>query len=277
MQMLYIVLRSPLPPLIRGVAVAGRIILWDERLPSAQILKMPTDCPLAATLGRRNGRIRDKNVPSGNLTNLLKSSSAGVGYNKTTWPAACHWWVTTRPRSPIRFHSTMKLKLAMNLKTLFATTLLASSLFATVARAENADHLAQLQQTNQCPGCDLRNVDLSGMNLERAVLSGANLKAANLSGAMLKDADLSGADLDSAQLQNTNLAGADLRDAILKYADLTGANLSWTKLQRANINFTNLQDANLKGAKWRGAIKRWVKQCNTTLPNGRVSNLDCNR
>ncbi|MDD5759775.1 MAG: pentapeptide repeat-containing protein [Desulfobulbaceae bacterium] len=72
------------------------------------------------------------------------------------------------------------------------------------------------QSAQNCPGCNLAHVDLSGQTLIGANLQGANLTEANLSHANLRRANLRGA----------NLYRADLRQADLAGADLTGANLS---------------------------------------------------
>lgn len=63
----------------------------------------------------------------------------------------------------------------------------------------------QLLETRECPGCDLRNV---------------NLKKADLKGVNLEGADLEGANLESAKLENANLKRANLSKANLERADL---------------------------------------------------------
>jgi uncharacterized protein YjbI with pentapeptide repeats len=64
---------------------------------------------------------------------------------------------------------------------------------------------------------DLREANLSWMDLRGADLSGANLSHTNLSGANLSEADLSHTDLS-----HTNLSVANLSDADLSEADLRG-------------------------------------------------------
>ena len=95
------------------------------------------------------------------------------------------------------------------------------------------------EMTQNCPGCNLANIDLSNASLMQANLAGANLANANLAGANLKWANLKGANLAGANLTNANLAAADLAGANLGGADLTGANLT---------------KANLRGASTEGAI-----------------------
>lgn len=91
------------------------------------------------------------------------------------------------------------------------------------------------EMSQNCPGCNLNNVNLADASLMRANLAGANLSNANLAGANLKWANLKGAMLTGANLANANLAGADLAGANLERADLTGANLTKTNLRGAVI------------------------------------------
>ncbi len=75
------------------------------------------------------------------------------------------------------------------------------------ARSLLADRtpLDQLQETGDCPGCDLRGANLRGMNLESANLEGANLERADLAFARLENAILR-----KANLKHANLEGASL-------------------------------------------------------------------
>jgi uncharacterized protein YjbI with pentapeptide repeats len=66
---------------------------------------------------------------------------------------------------------------------------------------------------------DLRNKDLSGLNLEFANLAFANLRFANLRFANLEFANLAFANLESADLRSANLESADLRSANLESAE----------------------------------------------------------
>ena len=77
---------------------------------------------------------------------------------------------------------------------------------------------------------DLRNADLSGINL-----ANINLIEADLSGANLSGTDLSNAKLIAANLQNTNLKNANLTNAKLIGANLTNTNLDNANLTRAKI------------------------------------------
>jgi uncharacterized protein YjbI with pentapeptide repeats len=128
-------------------------------------------------------------------------------------------------------------------KIIVASLLLSATTFATVARAENPEHLSRLLSTKVCQKCnlidaglvlgelsgaDLSQANLIGANLSQARLTGANLRGANLTGASLNGADLTGADLTGAILNST-----DLRDAFLGGANLTGVNLQGAYIQGA--------------------------------------------
>jgi BTB/POZ domain-containing protein KCTD9 len=139
-------------------------------------------------------------------------------------------------------------------------------------------------------GADLSKANLSGANLLEANLSGANLREAklwkvtlskaNLEGADLEGANLANAEVKAANLGNANLRAANLYQTNLEEADLWGANLKDANLEGANLLNTNLEKANLRGANLRGAKlqeAQWqnARLCQTTLPDGTMSNRDC--
>ncbi|MDB3945566.1 pentapeptide repeat-containing protein [Gammaproteobacteria bacterium] len=130
------------------------------------------------------------------------------------------------------------------------------------------DDLQRLLKTKSCPGCNLSQADLVGLNLRGANLRGANLRGADLRGANLREAqldranidesDLFGADLSysnlaevslsRAFLRGANLSGVDLTGVDLSGMDLTGTNLSKTILVDAELSVANLSEADLSGA-----------------------------
>jgi uncharacterized protein YjbI with pentapeptide repeats len=150
---------------------------------------------------------------------------------------------------------------------------------------------------------NLSNADLSNANLFgaklfgakliSASLNGASLKEANLIGAIFLGANLNGADLSFDELVNanfsdaklikTNLSNAKLNFAKLSNAKLSNANLNDAKLigadlSNADLSAANLSNANLEGAKnFSKTQKNKAKLCNTTLPDGKVSNRDCGK
>lgn len=93
-----------------------------------------------------------------------------------------------------------------------------------------------------CPGCNLRGVDLSNSRLNYANLAGADLSGADLTNTNLRQANLQGADLSNAKLVRTNLAGANLSSANLSHADCSGSNFT-----RANVSNATFKDTNLTG------------------------------
>lgn len=101
----------------------------------------------------------------------------------------------------------------------FATTAIALVVTPGAAFGAEPQHVAQLKETGECPGCDLRGAELSGLNLDGAVLSGADLRNAELSGTTLRGASLNGADLRGVPLHDVNIVGADLRGADLRHLD----------------------------------------------------------
>lgn len=145
---------------------------------------------------------------------------------------------------------------------------------------------------------NLKNADLTGINLSRAKicdaelegvnLSNANLRGANLSGANLWSANLSHADLSCANLSNVeqtedeldicapmkelpeseqtfiNLSYAKLSKANLTNADLTGADLTGADLSNVDLTNTILEDVKLK----------FANLCNANLSGLDLSHLD---
>ena len=114
---------------------------------------------------------------------------------------------------------------------------------ATVASAEDANHLQQLLSTKECAKCNLVNAGLVLGNL-----AGANLSQANLVGANFSQANLTGANLRGANLSGASFYGADLTGADLTGANLTGTDLREAYLTRARLINTNLQAAYVQGA-----------------------------
>ncbi|MDJ0713899.1 MAG: pentapeptide repeat-containing protein [Prochloraceae cyanobacterium] len=105
---------------------------------------------------------------------------------------------------------------------------------------------------------NLSKIDLSFADLREAKLSFANLSSANLKYADLREAKLSSADLSfanliGAKLRSANLSFADLREAKLSFANLSSANLKYADLREAKLSFANLKYADLRSAKLIGA------------------------
>ncbi|MDX2440592.1 MAG: DUF2169 domain-containing protein [Desulfobacterales bacterium] len=96
-------------------------------------------------------------------------------------------------------------------------------------------------------GEDLRELELSGLelegiNLQSAILSGVCFNKTNLSGATLTKTNLAGADLSGADLKGANLKEADLTGANLQGADLTGAFLDDAIFEKARLARATLDE-----------------------------------
>lgn len=115
-------------------------------------------------------------------------------------------------------------------------------------------------------GANLRDLDLSRMNLLRVNLEGADLRGADIRRSNLREANLNGADLRKSQLYranlnravltNANLQGADLYRAYISRADLRNANLQETNLGLSTFVSSNLEGVRLSGAQVHG-ISVW--------------------
>jgi uncharacterized protein YjbI with pentapeptide repeats len=134
---------------------------------------------------------------------------------------------------------------------------------------------------------DLSEANLSEANLSRADLSKAKLLGAKLNGIDLSMADLSeanlfGAKLIGAKLSKSKFIGANLIGADLSKADLSEANLSRAQLIASKLIGADLSNANLYEAETLSKVQLKLvldqaKLCNTTLPDGEVSNRDCGK
>ena len=108
-------------------------------------------------------------------------------------------------------------------------------------------------------------VNLSGANLEKTALYSAWLDEANLTGANLRNTDLRTVDLSFVKLTRANLTGADLSNACMINANLSRANLREANLFDANLSGANLREADLVGANLVGAKLREADLVGTNL------------
>jgi hypothetical protein len=109
-----------------------------------------------------------------------------------------------------------------------------------------------------------------GANLFAGTFTSANAFASGLQSANLYAAKFDEANLYESDLREANLFKTDLRDANLYRADLTGANLFGADLAGANLFGANLEGANVVKANVDEALL-----CNTTMPDGSISDRDC--
>jgi len=89
---------------------------------------------------------------------------------------------------------------------------------------DDAD-LQGLKSTNQCPGCNLTGVVLSGAKFPNAKLAGANISSAGISNSVLANADFSGANMAYFNLTRADLTGANMSNTDLRVANLVNAKL----------------------------------------------------
>tara|TARA_B100000609_G_C17222817_1_gene441786 strand:+ start:1749 stop:4235 length:2487 start_codon:yes stop_codon:yes gene_type:complete len=124
---------------------------------------------------------------------------------------------------------------------------------------------AKLQQVNlsgtQLKDVDLSGVDLQGADLRESVLHGARLVLTNLQQVRLHGADCTGADLSSARLQGADVMGAVFAKANLYEAELKGVqfgdvDLRGAKLTEANLQWADLSDADIRNATFHSANMR---------------------
>lgn len=124
------------------------------------------------------------------------------------------------------------------------TALGVSAVSASIARAEDLNHLQELISTRTCRACNLSRASLVHTDLSEIDAQGSDFKFANLNRSRLSGADLRGADLSNAVLFNADLSGADL----------TGANLQGADLRNAFFYGATLDGALLQGANLQGAV-----------------------
>lgn len=126
---------------------------------------------------------------------------------------------------------------------------------------------------------NLRDLDLSAMDLSDMDLCNVDLSRSDLSETNLRGTDLSYARLHSTILTHADLACANLRGTILTYADLiyadlSGAVLHQTTMLRADLTGADLRRAYMHGADLTGADLSGTKMCGLLtdgLPSGRLT------
>ncbi|MFN3668681.1 MAG: pentapeptide repeat-containing protein [Brevundimonas sp.] len=127
------------------------------------------------------------------------------------------------------------------------------------AFAQNAGQIARVRAGASCPGCNLFQAELSGLearglNLSRARLRQADLSLTVMTRTRFANADLrdveayggvfSGSSFSGANLTNASFVGASMEGASFAGATLTGANFSGASLART----TGLTQARLNQA-----------------------------
>jgi hypothetical protein len=127
---------------------------------------------------------------------------------------------------------------------------------------ELANAIDRVWTTRDLRGVDLRERNMTGLNLAQVDFKGAQLTGANLA-----FADLRASCLQHATLQRANLAGSDLRYADLRGANLGSANLHGAKLDGAGYDALTAWPAGYpSGSGAVGLQPRTRSRC--TLPAG---------
>ena len=123
---------------------------------------------------------------------------------------------------------------------------------------------------------DLINVDLRDADLSNINLNSADLRCADLSGANLRYVDLSNTDLWNANLSYTDLRYANLWNTNLSESDLNNASLRDTNLRGANLSYTNLSYTDLRGADLRYADLNNANLWDANLNYANLNNIETN-
>lgn len=153
---------------------------------------------------------------------------------------------------------------------LLALSALAALLAASPALAQNAGQIAAVRRGASCPGCNLFQADLSGLERTGQNLSRARLRQADLSLVVMNRASFAGGDL-----RDVNAYGGVFGGASFGGADLTNASFVGTFLQGARFAGANLTGANFSGAEMDRAsgltqrqLDRACGDAATRLPRG---------
>ena len=141
---------------------------------------------------------------------------------------------------------------------------------ASPALAQSAGQISQAKAGASCPGCNLFQADLSGVELHGRNFGKARLRQSDLTMAVLGRSNFASADLRDVNafagvFSSSNFAGADMTNSSWVGAHFGGANLRGAKLSGANFS----------GAEMAGATGLTQSQLNaacgdgaTTLPGG---------
>lgn len=149
-------------------------------------------------------------------------------------------------------------------------------LIATPALAQDPGQIASVQRGASCPGCNLFQADLTGLeasgrNFSRARLRQSSMTAVVLNGANFSGADLRDADAYGGVFSSANFAGADLTNSTWVGTYLEGANFSGATLTGAN--FSGAQMGRARGLT-QGQLNQACGDSTTELP-GSLSIPSC--
>ncbi len=151
-----------------------------------------------------------------------------------------------------------------------ALALIAVASLALPAQAQNASQIARVRAGANCPGCNLFQADLGGLQLKNKNLAGARLRQADLSLSVMNHTRFTGGDL-----RDVNAFGGVFSSADFARANLTNSTFVGAHLQNANFAGATLDGTNFSGAEMdraRGLTQaRLERACgddSTRLPRG---------
>lgn len=135
------------------------------------------------------------------------------------------------------------------MKPILTATLFAAFLAGALpATAQNAGQIAHVRGGGSCPGCNLFQADLSGLQARGLNLAGARLRQADLSLGVMNRTRFSNADLRDVEayggvFSGSNFSGANLTNAGFVGARLDGASFAGATLAGANFGGASLERA----------------------------------
>ena len=123
---------------------------------------------------------------------------------------------------------------------------LAAGLVCHPAQAQNAGQIARVRGGASCPGC----------NLFQAALSGLESRGLNLSGARLRQADLSLTVMNRTRFTNADLRDVEAYGGVFAGSNFSGANLTNASFVGANLDGAAFPGTTLTGVNFSGASLR---------------------
>ena len=151
-----------------------------------------------------------------------------------------------------------------------AAIVVALSLAAAPALAQNAAQVARAQGGADCPHCNLFQANLGNKELKGRNYAGARLRQSDLSLSVFNHSTFAGADL-----RDVNAYGALFTDASFAGANLTNATFVGAYLEGANFRGARLTGVNFAGAEMDRAVGLTQQQLDeacgddtTRLPRG---------
>jgi uncharacterized protein YjbI with pentapeptide repeats len=151
-----------------------------------------------------------------------------------------------------------------------AALVLALSVAAVPALAQNAAQVSHAEAGASCPHCNLFQADLSNREIKGRDFAGARLRQSDLSLSVFNHTSFAGADLRDvngygALFTDANMAGADMTNATFVGAYLEGANLRGARL--SGVNFSGAEMERAVGLS-QGQLDAACGDDSTRLPHG---------